>query len=614
MPPGTEWLAAAIFAVHPVCVESVAWISEQKNTLSLVFCLLATLAYLGYDARRGASSYALALALFLLALGTKTVTATLPATLLVLLWWRKGRLAWRRDIVPLLPWFAASLAAGFFTSWVERNLIGARGAAFDLSAGERVLLAGRVIWFYLGKLFWPVDLVFIYPRWDVPSAAAGWYGYLAAALAATAALWIASRRFRGPLAGWLFFVGSLFPALGFFNVYPFLFSYVADHFQYLACLGVIGTASAGVALLLARGSPPIRVCGWAACGVLIAGLATLSNRQSRTYRDAGTLYRATLAGNPDCWMAHNNLAALLSGLPGRGAEAIAHFREVVRLNPGAAQAHYNLAVQLAKSPDGVPEAMAQYDEALRIQPENFEAHCNIALLLLTVPGRASEARAHFEEALRLRPVYANSENGPGSPLGQSSGPGFFEVQYDLARLLSTEPGGQAEALAHYEEALRIRPDFAQTHYNIALLLARLPGHGSEAAAHLKEALRIQPDYAEAHNGLANLLAAQPGGQDEALAHFREALRIRPDYAEAHNNIGLLLARLPGGQAESMAHFREAIAIRPDFAAAHSNLGVAYAQDGRMAEARLEWETALRLDPDLVDARRNLARLNATMER
>ena len=249
--PGA-YLAAAIFALHPVQVESVAWITELKNTLSAVFYLGAMLVYLRFDQTRKTPLYWWALGLFVLGLLSKTVTATLPAALLVIFWWRQGRLSWRRDVVPLLPFFGLGAAAGVLTAWVERKLIGAEGAAFELTIIERCLIAGRAIWFYLGKLVWPAELIFIYPRWHVSQAI--WWQYLfpAAALLLLAVLWGLRRRWRGPLAGLLFFVGTLLPVLGFCNVYPFIYSFVADHFQYLASLGMITLASAGVALLLER--------------------------------------------------------------------------------------------------------------------------------------------------------------------------------------------------------------------------------------------------------------------------------------------------------------------------------------------------------------------------
>jgi hypothetical protein len=227
-------LAALLFAFHPVCVESVAWISEQKNTLSLVFYLLAALNYLRFEQTRSARGYAWALGFFLLALGTKSVTATLPAALLVLIWWRRGELRWGRDWRPLLPWLVVGAGAGLFTAWVERNLIGATGADYELTLPLRVLLAGRVVIFYLGKLVWPENLIFIYPRWTLDPVI--WWQLLLpfGCLAALVALIVKPTRHRGWLTALLLFGGTLFPVLGFFNLYPFAYSYVADHFQY-AC-------------------------------------------------------------------------------------------------------------------------------------------------------------------------------------------------------------------------------------------------------------------------------------------------------------------------------------------------------------------------------------------
>jgi hypothetical protein len=231
------WLAALVFALHPVHVDSVAWISELKNTLSGFLFLASALVYLHFDAARRKSMYGLALVLFILALLSKTVTATLPAVLLIVCWWQRGRVAWRRDLLPLAPMFALGAAFGTLTAWVERTLIGARGTEFHLGFAERGLLAGRAVWFYLGKLVWPADLMFIYPRWEV-SADVWWQSlYPASLIALLAGLWM--WRTRAPLAAILVFSAALFPALGFFNVFPFRYSFVADHFQYLASIGII---------------------------------------------------------------------------------------------------------------------------------------------------------------------------------------------------------------------------------------------------------------------------------------------------------------------------------------------------------------------------------------
>jgi hypothetical protein len=241
------WLAAFLFALHPVHVESVAWIAEQKNTLSLVFYLLAALTYLRFRLQQHRSYWYLATGLFVLALLTKSVTATLPAALLVIFWWQQSRLEFRTDIAPLVPWFILGAASGLFTAWVERNVIMANGAAFDFSWVQRGLLAGRVVWFYVLKLLWPTSLIFTYPRWTVDVHAFGQYLYLLGLFCLWGGLFWLRRFSRGPLTALLIFGGSLLPVLGFFNVYPFIFSYVADHFQYLASVSMIVLVAVGLA-------------------------------------------------------------------------------------------------------------------------------------------------------------------------------------------------------------------------------------------------------------------------------------------------------------------------------------------------------------------------------
>ena len=300
-------LAAGIFALHPVMVESVAWMTEQKNTLSAVFYLSAMLVYLRFDESRRRSLYFLALALFVLGLLTKTVTATLPAALLVIFWWQRGAVSWRRDVAPLLAFFAVGAMAGVLTAWLERTQIGAEGVDFELNFLQRGLIAGRVVWFYLAKLLWPANLIFFYQRWDVDPTQ--WWQWLfpIATLGMLAGLWSIRHRWRGPLASWLFFVGTLFPVLGFLNVYPFIISYVADHFQYLASLGIIVFLSAVVASPLVRTSGMPRLLGNAACVFVVGMLGALTYRQSQMYANSVALYQATIERNPECWMAYNNL-------------------------------------------------------------------------------------------------------------------------------------------------------------------------------------------------------------------------------------------------------------------------------------------------------------------
>jgi tetratricopeptide (TPR) repeat protein len=515
--PGA-YLAASIFALHPVQVESVAWITELKNTLSGAFYLGALLLYLRFDQARKMQFYWGALGLFVLGLLSKSVTATLPAALLVIFWWQRGRLSWRRDVLPLLPLFAFGMAAGVFTAWVERRQIGAEGAAFELTLVERCLIAGRVIWFYLGKLLWPADLIFIYPRWHVGQTAWWQYVFPAAAILLLGAAWALRRRWRGPLAGLLFFVGTLFPVLGFCNVYPFIYSFVADHFQYLASLGVITLGAAGIALLLDRVPVGSRQAGRVLCLMLLAALATLTWRQSGVYADIETLYQTTIDKNPDCWMAHYNLAVVLARR-GELDAAITHYQRALQIKPDFAEAHEahcNLGVALARRGQ-VDLAIAHYRRSLELKPDYAEAHCNLGNALAR-QGQIDSAIAHYRTALESKA-------------------GFAEAHCNLANALVSR-GKIDLAIEHYRQALEIKPEYAEAHNNLASALAR-NGQVDSAIEHYQKALKIRPNFAEAHGNLANALARR-GELDLAIAHYQRALQLRPDYAVARQQLAVAL--------------------------------------------------------------------------
>jgi tetratricopeptide (TPR) repeat protein len=661
--PGA-WLAGLIFALHPVCVEAVAWISEQKSTLSGVFYLAAALVYLRFDQTRRRPHYLWALGLFVLALASKTVTATLPAALLVVFWWQRGRLGFRRDVRPLLPWFAIAAVAGLFTAWVERTYIGAKGADFALTLTERFLLAGRAIWFYASKVVWPVNLIFTYPRWQI--AADVWWQYLfpAGVLAVATCLWLLRRRYRGPLAGFLIFAGTLFPVLGFLNVYPFIFSYVADHFQYLASLGivvpicdvVVGHAPG----LGQRLRQPLRQrLQWTLSALLLLTLAVLTFRQAGMYADAETLYRATLARNPASWMAHTNLGVALVETPSRLPEAIAEYQAALRLKPDDAQTHANLGHALARMPGRLPEAVAEFRTALRLKPNSVQTYNDLGVVLSQIRGRLPEAIAEFQTALRLKPEYAEAHANLGVALTQIPGrlpdaiaefqtalsikPNYADAHNNLARTLAQVPGRLPDAIAEYEAALRANADDAETHNNLGFALAQVPGRLPDAVAEFQAALRIKPDYADAHNNLGNALSQIPGRLPDAIAEYQAALRLKPDDPETHNDLGVDLGQLPGRLPDAIAEFQAALRIKPDYmdarenlanalvqtpgrlgeaiveyqrtlrikpddAEAHNGLGVALAQTpGRMAEAIANFQAALRLKPDYAEARNNLAR-------
>jgi len=587
-------LAGFIFALHPVCVESVAWISEQKNTLSTVFYLLAALAYLKFDERRGHASeidvprqrinfrglaplYFLATGLFLLALLSKSVTATLPAALLVVAWFRRGRITWRRDALPLVPWFLAAVLGGLLTAWVERRFIGAQGANFDLGPVERCLLAGRVAWFYLGKLVWPSPLIFIYPRWNVSAGAPGQYLFPLLTAGTFWALWLARRRSRAPLAAALLFVGTLFPALGFFNVYPFIFSFVADHFQYLASLGIIALFAAGCDRwqrgVRFRSLPP---------ALIVCVLGILTWRQARGYRDAETLYRTTIARNPGCWMAYANLGTLFVDA-GRPQEAIGLLDRALRLKPDFPEEHVDMGDAL-RAVGRNAEAVAQYEEALRLRPRYPEAHYNLGVVL-AAGGRIPEAIAEYREAVRLRPGYAEAHNNLGNVL--------------------REAGRIPEAIAEFEAALRLKPSAPEARNNLGIALSdagRLP----DAIAQYLEAVRLRPDYPEAENNLGNALRSAGDGP-EAARHYARALALSPGFVEAHYNLAVLLAS-EGRMAEAARELATTLQLRPGYPEAHNALGNVLRELGRTGYSEVEYKEALRLRPDYAQARHNLALL------
>jgi protein O-mannosyl-transferase len=575
--PGA-WFAGFVFALHPVHVESVAWISEQKSTLSGAFYLGSLLTYLHFDRDRRKSKYLLATGLFVLALLSKTVTATLPAVLLLIFWWRRGRLEWKRDVQPLLPWFALGISAGLFTSWVERTLVGARGADFLLTPMQRVLIAGRAICFYSGKLLWPTNLMFFYPHWKIDPAVSWQWLFPAGVLALGMGLVFVARRFRGPLAGSLIFSGTLFPVLGFLNVYPFRYSYVADHFQYLASLGIIVPVTAALVGAIQRISSR-RAVAIACCCMLILLLGVLTWRQSRMYRDVETLYRQSLARNPDSWLAHYNLGVLVAEMPGRLPDAIAEYQAALRIKPDYAEAHVNLGNALSQTPGRLFDAIAQYQAALRIKPDYAEAHNDLGVALSFTPGRLPDAIAEYQAALRINPDDA-------------------EAHVNLGNILSQTPGRQSEAIAEYQAALRINPGNAEAHYNLGNLLARTAGRLQDAIAEYQAALRINPDYAKAHYNLGIVLAVMPGRIPDAIAEYQAALRINPDDAEAHNEMGIVLAEIPGRLLDAIAEYQAALRINPDYAEAYVNLGNCLSQiPGRQPEAIAEYQAALRIRPE-----------------
>ena len=383
--PGA-WLAAALFALHPVQVESVAWVTELKSVLSLFFMLLAVLAWLKFTenpARPAWHWYLLALAGQALALAAKTTACTLVAALGLMLWLKHQPIT-RARLAQLLPFAGLGAGMGVLTMWWERYHQGTQGKLFALGLPERLLVASHALWFYLGKLVWPVRLTFSYPRWSLHPADPAAWGWLAATVGLGVTLvWLRRQAGRGPEVAALFFALTLGPLLGFIMLYTFIYSFVADHYQYVACLGPLTLAAAGIFKAFGLGGGRTPWLKPAVCGSLLLTLGTLTWRQCGMYAGPETLWETTLQRNPGSWMAHVKLGEFLMQ-QGRGDEAVAQWKQAIKLRPDDAVAYYNLGTAASQS-GRVAEAVAYYEQALDLDPDQVEADNKLAWILATSP-------------------------------------------------------------------------------------------------------------------------------------------------------------------------------------------------------------------------------------
>ena len=589
--PGA-WLGAALWALHPVQVESVAWICELKNTQSAVFFIAALgcwLSWLGIGpasgraGERGGQSrpafYVFAFVCFLGAILSKPSTVMLPVVLGLVAWWRGEGLT-RRVMWALVPFFALSALASGWTIWEQRIHSGAEGAEWSQTWPERIAIAGHVIWFYLGKLAWPEPLLFIYPRWVIDVARPLVFLPMLAALAVVGGLWWwRDRGLRPVLVAAVFFGALLFPVLGFFNVYFFRYSYVGDHFQYLASIGPLALAGAGLTAAGAMLPAAWRQVRPSAAGGLVAALALLTWRESREYVNNETLWRATLARNPGAFMAWANLGDTLVQ-QGRHREAIACFRRGLELRPDDAPTHNDLGCELVAVGE-INAGIALLERALQLRPGYAEAHNNLGNALRSA-GRVDEAIVQYEAALKSKPDHATAHNNLGCEL---AGQGRFP-----------------EALSHLQEAIRLRPNDATSHSNLGNTLRNL-GRMPDALAAFARAIELKPDYAEARSnwGLALNAAQRPA---EALVQFEAAVKLQPDSAKMRHDWAQALVR-SGRTAEALAQFEQVVRLDPEAVAPRATLANTLAQAERWAEAITHYEAALKRAPNDADLQANL---------
>jgi tetratricopeptide (TPR) repeat protein len=428
--PGA-WLAAAIFALHPVQVESVAWISELKNVLMGFFFLLTILMWVEYVDPRGRPSrfyYFAALAFYALALSAKSTACTLPAALVLILWLGQKRLD-RKRLLEIAPFVLLAILFGLLAVWWEKYHQGT-STLVALNPIERVLVASRAIWFYLGKIFWPSKLTFIYPQWRIDPANPIAYSWLAACVASAVVIAFSGRFFgRGVQIAALFFVATLAPLLGFIMLYTFRYTFVADHYQYLACIGPIALLSAGLTRAWRRIGQGI---GLSVNIFILCTLAFLTRIQSATYRDAETLWRSTISKNPRCWMAYNNLG-VLEIEKGELDAAVANYEHSLALHPDYPEAHYNLASALLQKGE-FDRALSECERALQLQPNDPDALIVLGNVYMAKHEVDLAIRA-YERALVLRSADATAHYNLGAALSEKGDAARAAIEFERARQL-----------------------------------------------------------------------------------------------------------------------------------------------------------------------------------
>jgi protein O-mannosyl-transferase len=509
------WVAAALWAVHPVNVESVAWVTELKNLQSGLFFLACLLCYLQFEERRGRGWYAASLVLFAAALLSKPSTVFLPAALLLLVWWRRGR--WQRnDLLRVCPFAVLAIFVSLLTIVEQQRLVQIEATAdWSLPLAERFAIAGRALWFYAGKLLWPRNLTFVYPRWQIDTKTAAVWLPLMAALLVGVALW-KQRRHRWAKAsgfGLGYYALALLPVLGFLNVYYFRYSFVADHFGYLASMGFIALVVAGLASLIKNEQAGALMSVMA---LVLLGWQTW--HRSLVFHDDETLWEDTLQKNPTAVLAHNNLGNLYQAR-GDLDRALFHLQKAAELNPDYVQVHNNLGIVLARL-DRPNEAAIQFAEALRLKPDNPDAHLNFARLL-EKQGKFDQAIQHFRAAMESRPLTTDD-------------------CLQLSRLL-VEAGRYSEAIDALRRARAVAPTHLHLANELAWLLATCPDAGlrrPDEAIQLSEQLCSQTQHRVPE--LLDTLAAShaaAGRFPEAVQTARQAI----DLAEAQKQEPLAAA-------------------------------------------------------------------------
>jgi tetratricopeptide (TPR) repeat protein len=512
---------AAVFAIHPLRVESVAWVSERKDVLSGLFFMLTLGAYVRYVRKPPSlGRYLTVMFLFALGLMCKPMLVTVPFVLLLLDYWPLHRfgtaanrfLILRKLIVGKIPLIVFSVAVCIVTLLVQNEVIQqAKEIPFSLRISNALVSYAA----YCGQMFFPVGLAVVYP-YPIHGLPIGKV-ILALLLLVAITVWAFRWRQKRPyfLMGWLWYLGMLVPVIGLVQVGSLA---RADRYTYLPQIGLYILLTWTAVELTASWQSRRWVLGGGAMAVL-AVLITCARAQTAYWRDSESLWTHTLACTSDNRIAHYNLGVVFAQ-QGRTKEAIAQLQKALAIEPDYAEPHFDLG-NIFLQQGRIEEAIAYYQKALTINPDDADIHNNLGNVFLQ-QGRMDEAISSYQKALAINPNYAEAHNNLGKAFRQQ--------------------GRLEEAITHFQKALTIKPDYAEIHNNLGVVFAQ-QGRTKEAIAQLQKALAIEPDYAEAHYNLGNAVLQQ-GHMDEAIAHFQKALTMKPDYVEAQNNMAWVLATCP----------------------------------------------------------------------
>jgi protein O-mannosyl-transferase len=597
---GAFWrsaFVATLFAIHPINVDSVAWVAERKNVVSTFFWMLTMLTYVYYTRKPALGRYLLTFLMYVLGLLTKPMLVTLPFVLLLLDYWPLKRHLYEQPsrnkdagqtktamttgfkrfppfqlIVEKIPFFILSgLSIGLSALSVQEKAPLATLVPMDLRISNALVSYVK----YIGNMIWPQGLTVFYPY---PRMVPMWETIGALLLLVCVSVLAIRSIQKAPyfIIGWLWFLGTFVPVLGL--VQTGLWPAMADRFAYVPMIGLFMVFAWGLHQICQNRSYH-KIWLTASMSFLLLILITVTWKQIGYWKNSITLFAQNLRFTSDNHIAHNNLGIALDK-KGRTEEAIEHYLQTLRIEPGYVKTYYNLGIAL-NTQGRTEEAIEYYLQALRIKPDFDQAHNNLGVAL-NKQGRTEKAIEHYLQALRIDPDYAEAHNNLGVALDKQ--------------------GRTEKAIEHYLQALRIKSDYVDVHSNLGVALDK-QGRTEEAIQHYLQFLRIKPDYAEVHNNLGLALDKQ-GRTEEAIEHYLQALRIKPDYVEVHYNLGVGLDK-QGRTEEAIEHYLQALGIKPDYVEVHNNLGVDLNKQGRTEEAIEHYLQALRIKPDYVDVHYNL---------